>query len=242
MQYFGLTDRGKVRKKNEDCFFVDEGNSVFFVADGMGGHNGGQIASQMASEITEEYVKEHFSDDETVTEIMESAIQMANAEIYRKSRKVRSCSGMGTTVEACVLQDGKIFSFHVGDSRLYRVRADELTQLTTDHSYVEMLIENGDITREEARVHPNRNVITRAVGTDPVVSIDCAEFSVEEHDIYLLCTDGLTEMMDDGEILSIITSDLPFRDRAERLVETANERGGTDNITVLMIQVEGEKS
>ena len=237
MQYYGLTDQGMVRKQNEDCFFVDEKNGVFFVADGMGGHNGGKMASQMSADITKEYVNEHIPTDENVSLLLEEAIQKANSDIYHKAKKERAYNGMGTTVEACALKSDKLFSFHVGDSRLYRLRAGKLVQLTTDHSYVEVLVQNGNITRKEARSHPNRNVITRAVGTDPSVEIDRAEFSVKTGDVYLICTDGLTEMLDDRAIKKIILLDLPLKERVEKLIETANEKGGTDNVTALMIEV-----
>ena len=237
MRYYGLTDQGKVRKQNEDCFYIDEKNTVFFVADGMGGHNAGQVASQMSSQITEDYINEHISEDESIADLLRDAIVKANSDIYQKASKERSYSGMGTTVEACAIKENKLFSAHVGDSRLYRLRDSEFRQLTTDHSYVEMLIRNGDITREEAREHPNRNVITRAVGTDPTVEIDSAEFEIKPKDVYLLCTDGLTEMLEDSEIQEIISRDIPLKDQVEYLVQTANEKGGTDNVTVLMIQI-----
>ena len=237
MEQYGITHAGMVRENNEDRFVMDEKKHIYMVADGMGGHNAGEVASQMAVDITGEHIKDSLTPDADFTQVICDAITAANRDIFQKSCKNKKMAGMGTTLDICAFYEDKLVTFHVGDGRIYRLRGDEFSQLTTDHSFVEMLIQKGELTREEAENHPNRNMITRAVGTESTVLIDVSESEAEAGDLFLMCTDGLTNMLNSSEMEQILKLDVSLKKRANRLVELANEKGGTDNITVLMIEV-----
>lgn len=237
MEQYGITHTGMVRENNEDRFFMDKEKHIYMVADGMGGHNAGEVASQMAVDIAGQYINDSMTPDADLTQVICDAITAANRDIYQKSIHSKKLSGMGTTLDVCAFYEDKIITFHVGDSRIYRLRGDELSLMTTDHSFVEMLVQKGELTREEAENHPNRNMITRAVGTESTVLIDVSEQDAKPGDLYLMCSDGLTNMLNQSELEQILKLDVSLEDRANRLVELANEKGGTDNITVLMIEV-----
>lgn len=238
MEVSAATSAGCIRPLNEDAYYVSEPDSagmmLAIVADGMGGHNAGEIASGKAVGIVQKDVAEQ--SDKSAREILVKAVDDANREIYEMSKNKKSLSGMGTTMTACVAENNNVTAVQVGDSRLYRIRKDSITQITKDHSLVEMLVESGEITKEEAKSHPQKNIITRAVGTDKTVESDVYEFKTKKDDVILLCSDGLVNMVEDETILSIINTSKNLEEAANNLVLNAETAGGTDNITVILIR------
>ncbi len=238
MKISSATSVGKIRAVNEDAFFVsppdESGSLLAVVADGMGGHNAGEVASSEAINV----IKDVFPDNEhDAKQMLIEAINSANSTIYNMSLDKQTLYGMGTTITACVISGDKVTAAQVGDSRLYLIRDGMIIQITKDHSLVEMLIDNGSITKEDAKHHPQKNVITRAIGTDKEVSADIYEFSICEGDIILLCSDGLVNMVEDEKILSVITRSKAFEETADKLVKEAENAGGSDNITVILIKL-----
>ncbi len=237
MEVGSATSVGCIRPLNEDSYFVSEpgsGTLLAIVADGMGGHNAGEIASGEAVGIIQKDVLGKTG--EPLKDVLIKAVADANHEIYEMSIKKKKLSGMGTTITAAIVTEKNVTAVQVGDSRLYLIRKDEITQITKDHSLVEMLVDSGSITKEEAKHHPQRNVITRAVGTDKNVEADVYEFQTEPEDIVLLCSDGLVNMVDDEKILSVIKCAASMEYAANALVAEAEIAGGTDNITVIVIK------
>jgi serine/threonine protein phosphatase PrpC len=241
---FGVeSDRGKVREINEDSCKVITGidgmPDTFIVADGMGGHNSGELASRMAVELSEEYLLKFLQPDENEENILALISNMmaeVNKSIYSKAKESEENFGMGTTFIIGMLFKDKLYIGHVGDSRVYLVSNGVLKQLTTDHSYIEELIRNGSLTREEAQNHPKKNVITRALGCEENVEVDTYSVDVNDEDIFIFCTDGLTNMLSEKEILSIINNNDNPQDSCSELVRAANEKGGEDNITVIIVK------
>lgn len=237
MKISSATSVGKVRPVNEDAFFVSppdkSGSLLAVVADGMGGHNAGEVASSEAINVIKDVVLDN---EHNAKEMLIEAINSANSTIYNMSLDKQALYGMGTTITACVIEKDKVTAAQVGDSRLYLIRDEMITQITKDHSLVEMLIENGSITKEDAKHHPQKNVITRAIGTDKEVTADIYEFSICKGDIILLCSDGLVNMVEDEKILSIITRSRTFEKTADKLIAEAENAGGNDNITVILIK------
>ncbi len=233
----GRTDAGRVRRRNEDSFVLDP--PIFAVADGMGGAQAGEVASRLAAAAFREY---HDADRLEPAERVEAIIQEANRRIYERARTDAEASGMGTTVTAAILTNGRVSIGHVGDSRAYRIRNGELDQLTEDHSLVADLMRSGRLTPEEADAHPQRSVITRALGTDAEVDVDKVTVDVEPGDVFLLCSDGLTTMVPEEEILRIAQEAGTLDEIARGLVRAANSGGGEDNITVVLFRVEGDEA
>jgi PPM family protein phosphatase len=233
----GRTDPGRVRRRNEDAFVLDP--PLFAVADGMGGAQAGEVASRLAAAAFREY---HEADELAPDERLQAIIQEANRRIYERARADSDVSGMGTTVTAALLTGGGLTVGHVGDSRAYRIRNGELEQLTEDHSLVGDLMRSGRLTPEEADAHPQRSVITRALGTDPEVSVDTITVEAEPGDLFLLCSDGLTTMVADEDILGILSAAPTLDDAARELVRAANTGGGEDNVTVVLFRVEGDEA
>jgi serine/threonine protein phosphatase PrpC len=233
----GRTDAGRVRRRNEDSFVLDP--PLFAVADGMGGAQAGEVASRLAAAAFREY---HDADRLEPAERVEAIIQEANRRIYERARTDSEASGMGTTVTAAILTNGRVSIGHVGDSRAYRVRDGELEQLTEDHSLVADLMRSGRLTPEEADAHPQRSVITRALGTDAEVDVDMTTIDVEPGDLFLLCSDGLTTMVPEEDILRIAQESGSLDEIARTLVRAANSGGGEDNITVVLFRVEGDEA
>jgi PPM family protein phosphatase len=231
----GRTDAGRVRRRNEDSFVLDP--PLFAVADGMGGAQAGEVASRLAAAAFREY---HDADRLEPAERVEAIIQEANRRIYERARTDSEASGMGTTVTAAILTNGRVSIGHVGDSRAYRIRNGELEQLTDDHSLVADLMRSGRLTPEEADAHPQRSVITRALGTDAEVDVDTVTVDVEPGDLFLLCSDGLTTMVPEEDILRIAQEADNLDEVARTLVRAANSGGGEDNITVVLFKVEGD--
>ena len=239
MQIFSKTDRGRVRTDNQDAYFAGKitDDSVFaVVCDGMGGANAGNVASELAVRHISEYVIRSYRDgmDMTDTEkTLKNAIVSANISLYDMAVNNAELAGMGTTAVAAFVKDGTAVIAHVGDSRIYLVNG-EIKQLTRDHSVVQSLIESGKITPEDAKVHPRKNVITRALGAEEDVAVDSDCLNLSNGDTLLLCSDGLTNFLDDKDILKVFQNN-DISAVAERLVEEANENGGGDNITVVTV-------
>ncbi len=237
MKISSATSVGKIRAVNEDSFFVSEiaENNTFFaiVADGMGGHNAGEIASAKAVKI----IKDELTDvSRPSKDLLSEAIAYANNSIYKMSAASPDLYGMGTTVTACIAKGKTLTVAQVGDSRLYLIRDGKITQITKDHSLVEMLIQSGEITKEDAKNHPQKNVITRALGTNNFVETDIYELKLEKDDVILLCSDGLVNMVDDDKILSTVIQNKDFNTLSDILVKEAENAGGHDNITVVLIK------
>ncbi len=238
MRFGFKSDKGVVRKINEDSYNIIRNNDgipyCFIVADGMGGHNSGEVASKMAVDL----VTEAFNDDWKISGIqiadkITEVIRAANRIIYENSIEHAENHGMGTTIIVSVLHKDKVIIGHVGDSRVYLIRNNTILKITTDHSFIEELVNKGTLTREEAEMHPKKNVITRAVGYEDDVSIDIYESDFFDGDIFLLCTDGLTNKLSETEIFEIVNKSDELQTACERLVAGANKKGGEDNITVL---------
>lgn len=236
------TNVGRHREHNEDNYFA--GNTVFAVADGMGGHAAGEVASAAALRPIAALDGQEFEQDKAATEALCEAVKTANREVVSEAREDPDKSGMGTTLTAVIVRDGQLHLGHVGDSRAYLLRGTEaIDQLTTDHTLVEQLVQDGRLSRDEIATHPQRSVITRAIGVDADVDVDTlAPLVLRPGDQLLLCSDGLTGPVSDEEITSILL-DEPDGDAAvQRLIDTANEHGGPDNITVVLLRVEDDGS
>lgn len=239
MKFYGETDVGMVRSSNQDAFknTVFENDTVLsVVCDGMGGANAGNIASKMACDIITNIIVNSYSpnlNSLSVENLLKTAISSANVEIFSSANEIDEYKGMGTTVVVALVQNGTAYIAHVGDSRAYLVKSDGITQITRDHSVIQDLIESGHITVEEARNHPKKNVITRAVGTLEDIIVDFDELKIG-NGVILLCTDGLSNMLTDEEILQIFSQN-ELEDTANSLIKSANEKNSTDNITVALI-------
>lgn len=236
------TSKGRIRDTNQDFYYISSNIEypLFIIADGMGGHKAGEVASRMAVEIIssslEKEIKNLNMDENYIINSIRNSIWRANEEIYNTSLKREECSGMGTTVTLAWDIKGKIYIGHVGDSRAYILRSNNLYQITEDHSLVEELIKNGSISREEAKDHPQKNVITRAVGTSREIQADVIVKERSKGDILLLCTDGLTNMLNDDEIKELLLVNEDIQKACEYLVEKSNDKGGFDNISVVAIK------
>ncbi len=237
---FAKTDIGKVREINQDYYYTSDENSVpklCILADGMGGYKGGEIASKLAVESAKKYIENNFSNNfsekEEILKLIGNAVEYANMVVYEKSKEIKELEGMGTTLEVCLIYNNKAYIGHVGDSRIYRIRKDVIRKLTKDHSYVQQLVEDKKITREEAKVHPKKNMLTRALGCTPYVEPDLRARNFEKGDIFIMCSDGLTNMVDEKRIYELIKQDISKA--TNNLINEANSAGGYDNITVIII-------
>jgi protein phosphatase len=234
VEYAWRTDIGRVRSRNEDSVAVDAGVGLLVVADGMGGHNAGDVASRMAIEGVISAMQGSTDEDD---QRLVAAVRQANEAIYAAAGEDYERSGMGTTVVAVWLRPTRLVVAHVGDSRLYRLRAGVIEALTRDHSQVQELVDRGILTPAQARVSTRRNFLSRALGTDADVEIDSASHAHAAGDVYLLCSDGLTNMVEDGEIVALVRDAASLSAAAESLVALANERGGRDNISVALARL-----
>lgn len=241
MKVFTKTDVGMARSMNQDSFLVSEDNNnglnLYILADGMGGYKGGEIASKVAITAVSKYIIEKFDeiqkDKQSILNLVEDSIEFANSAIYEESEQDAELQDMGTTLEVVLIYKNKVYIGHIGDSRIYRVRKNKMKKITTDHSYVEKLIQDGDITREEAYNHPKKNLLIKALGTDEEACPDMIYTVLNKNDVIIICSDGLTNMLRDGEILEVVREQ--NEECAEILVEEANLAGGLDNITVIVI-------
>lgn len=236
------TDIGRVRQVNEDSLWVEHlpsGVVAAVVADGMGGHLAGEVASRMTVDSLQASISHAATGmtDEECEAMLQSAVKQANEVVYTTASSNEQYSNMGTTVIIALVEGERAVIAHVGDSRVYKANSDGLVQLTDDHTLVNELVKSGQITPEEAAVHPRRNVIMRAVGTDPEVSADVSVYSLTPSDILLLCSDGLTDMVSHDQMLeTLLTETLDLDGKTERLVSLALHAGGDDNITVVLLQ------
>lgn len=239
MNTYSITDIGKRRSANQDYVYASDqpvGNlpNLMIVADGMGGHNAGDLASHCTVESMLEYIQN--ASEKRPIPLISAAIHHANELVIEKSRSDKKLEGMGTTVVAATVKDGYLYVANVGDSRLYLID-QEIEQITRDHSLVEEMIRVGELQRKDARSHPDRNVITRAIGVRTPVRIDFFDVKLEEGDRILLCSDGLTTMVEDEDILHIVRKSTSPKEAAQRLVTEANKNGGKDNISVILAEV-----
>jgi PPM family protein phosphatase len=228
----GFTDPGRKRRRNEDSYVIEP--PLFAVADGMGGAQAGEVASRLAAAAFREF---HDADDLDPEKRLVAIIQEANRRIYERAADDSEVSGMGTTITAALVGGTGLAIGHVGDSRAYRLRAGRFEQLTDDHSLVADLVRSGRLTPEEADVHPQRSVITRALGTDAQVDVDTFTVPAENGDLFLLCSDGLTTMVGDEEIRDLVTRAKDLDQAGKGLVKAANRAGGEDNVTVVLFRV-----
>ena len=242
MRILATTDKGLVREINQDYYYISEANdneySLYILADGMGGYAGGEVASKLAVESVVEYIEKNISKTEKTKENLQKLIKdaaiYANKTVYEKSKSDIKLSEMGTTLDACLIYNNKVYIGHIGDSRVYRIRKSIIRKLTTDHSYVEKLVRDGTITREESYHHPKKNMLIKALGCQDYVEPDALIKGFLKDDILLLCSDGLTNMLTDKEIYEIIINNPENADKI--LIEKAKDNGGYDNITAVIIQ------
>ena len=237
MKVFTLTDKGRVRAINQDAFYQPRPGETFAViADGMGGHQAGDVASRLAVEEFTRWLKCAPRPSE---DTMRYAVSEANRAVYLKSKAEPDKAGMGTTLTALWLEDDGALLAHVGDSRAYRFRDGRLEQMSRDHSLVGEMVERGELTEEEARVHPQRNIITRSIGTGMRVKADVSRFDRLEGDVWLLCSDGLSMYFSREEMQGVLRGRRKWQTKLEDLVNTALERGGADNVTALLVVCDG---
>lgn len=232
MRVGARTDIGLVREHNEDSYY--NGHRLWMVADGLGGHQAGEVASQLAVHTISQAV---LGSEDCCSGSLSDAIYEANMKIYGEAKKSPQFAGMGTTITAA-LYDGidKLFIGHVGDSRAYLIRNGSMSQLTEDHSVVAVLLKDGALSAEEAKVHPHRNYLTQALGVDESIKVDLLEIKIFEDDYLVLTTDGLTNVVEDEEIVEIVNIEAEPQRICDILTDMARKRGGPDNITVLVIQ------
>ena len=248
LQIVSRSDSGMVRSHNEDAVFVNPACGLAILADGMGGYNAGEVASGMATSLLGSELEKIFTRADlrrsgaegrlSVHQVIEAEIAHANAAIYQSAQSQPQYAGMGTTLVMAVFHDNSMTVAHIGDSRLYRYRDDKLTLVTRDHSLLQEQIDSGMITPEEARRSQNRNLVTRALGVDPAVEPEIRDYDTLPDDLYLLCSDGLNDMVEDGEIeLTLRALGANLELAATQLVQMANDNGGRDNVSVILVRV-----
>lgn len=245
LQIGALTHPGVIREKNEDCYSIirkeDASAIVVIVADGMGGHKSGEQASKIATSIAQETLEQRLGVESLlapdICDVFTNIMEKANAQVIKIGAKNIKSSGMGTTLTILGIQKDEFVVSHVGDSRVYVVNENTIKRITTDHSYVQDLIDNGTITPEQAQNHPRRNVITKAVGGDKTIKPDFYRGKISANDSLLVCTDGLTNMVEETLILEILNKDLTADDAVKELVNLANDNGGSDNVTAVLVRI-----
>lgn len=243
MQYWGITDPGCARTQNQDAFqmeALDRNTLLCIVCDGMGGAKSGNVASTLAVDVFVQEIKRTWTpgmDPEKIDQILRGAVKLANFTVYDQAQQFEEFTGMGTTLVAVLIQGKHASVVNVGDSRCYGIDRDGIRRITTDHSLVQMMVSRGELTPERARNYPGKNLITRAIGTEPVVECDIFHKKLEGGDCLLLCSDGLSNMMDDQEILFEVVHGINKQSSCERLLDIAKNRGAPDNVTCVLIQV-----
>jgi serine/threonine protein phosphatase PrpC len=241
-RFFAKTDPGRARDNNEDSVVFDEATRTAVLADGMGGYNAGEIASGMATAFIKSELSRWLSEagpnaaSKEVRRAMEICVDNANLSIFNSANSNASYAGMGTTLVVAVFQGDKVLVGHIGDSRCYRLRAGVLEQITKDHSLLQEQIDAGLISQEQAANSSIKNLVTRALGVDNTVSLDVNEHAVQAGDLYLLCSDGLSDMVDDAMIAKIASAEVDLDEKTSQLIDTANANGGRDNISVLLVE------
>ena len=243
MQSWGLSDQGCVRKQNQDAYHIenlDRNTQLCVVCDGMGGAKSGNIASSLAVDVFVQEVKRSWTasmDKGKIEQMLRSAVKLANFTVYDQSMQFEDFDGMGTTLVAVLIRGRHATVVNVGDSRAYLVDRNGIRQLTKDHSLVQMMVERGELTPEMARTYPGKNLITRAIGTEPMVMCDVYHLELEKGDCLLLCSDGLSNMMDDQEILFEVVHGVNKQYCCQRLLDIAKNRGAPDNVTSILIMI-----
>ncbi len=243
MRYWGLTDPGCARSQNQDAFHMeplDRHTVLCVVCDGMGGAKSGNIASSLACDVFSQEIKQSWvpgMDQESIDRLLKGAVKLANFTVYDQSRQFEDFAGMGTTLVAALVQDKTVTVVNVGDSRCYCVDQDGISQITVDHSLVQLMVSRGEVTPEQAKTYPGKNLITRAIGTEPVVAGDIFHRSVEKGDCLLLCTDGLSNIIDEQEILFEVVYGQEKQQCCERLLDIAKNRGAPDNVTSVLVEI-----
>lgn len=237
-----ISDVGKIRENNQDAFYasLDVFFPLYMVADGMGGHKAGEVASSMVKSIIESNfsnAKDSLLNEDLIINLIKESIEEANTKIYLKSLEDEKYKGMGTTITLAYILKNKIYIGHVGDSRAYLIRGENIFQITEDHSYVNELLKTGSITKEEAKTHPKRNMITRAVGSSSIIEMDLIIKEYDINDILLLCSDGLSNMLKEFEIKDVFIGQDDIQKACETLATMANNKGGFDNITIVAIKL-----
>ena len=248
----GLSDTGVARLHNEDAFRIDGERGLYVVADGMGGHTHGEVASQIAVKTIGDFFSNRAdrtvvsrsdgSDLQAHSVDFKTAIELAHQAMLQAINEDLRLQGMGTTVAGIVVQDGIVAVGHVGDSRVYRLRDGQMELLTEDHTWVNEQVVAGYLTAEQARTHPLRNVVTRALGGEAAVVVDLQETPVCKGDLYLICSDGLTAMLSDLDIQARLTRGLPLTEICKKLIDDSNARGGVDNVTAILARIEEDSS
>ena len=238
---YAKSDVGKVREINEDSFYISnplDKVQLYMLADGMGGYNGGEIASKLAIQTAKKYIVNNFEqiekDRDSIIQLLGSSIEYANMIVYEKSKENKELEGMGTTLEICLIYNSKVYIGHIGDSRIYRIRKSFIRKLTQDHSYVQKLVKDGEITQEEAEHHPKKNMLMKALGCNAFVEPDVMVKGLLKDDILLMCSDGLSNLVDEENIYKIAKTNI--EQASKELVQMANDKGGYDNITVVIIK------
>ena len=238
---YAKSDKGNVRETNEDYFYISNSLDqiqLFLLADGMGGYNGGEIASQLAIQTAKNYIENNFKDIEkdrdSIIQLLGSSMEYANMVVYEKAKENPELQGMGTTLEICLIYNNKAYIGHVGDSRIYRVRKQFIRKLTQDHSYVQKLVKEGTITKEQAEHHPQKNMLMKALGCNAFVEPDVMVKGFLKDDIIIMCSDGLSNLVDQETIYEMASKNI--EQGTKDLVQLAKDRGGYDNITVVIIK------
>ncbi len=239
---YAKSDIGKAREINEDSFYITQDPldkiQLFILADGMGGCNAGEVASNKAVISAKNYIENNFDDTpkdkDSLIQLVASSLEYANMVIYEDSKKDENLEGMGTTLEVCLIYNNRAYIGHIGDSRIYRIRKDFIRKLTQDHSYVQKLVQDGTITKEEAEHHPKKNMLMKALGVNAFVEPDVMVKGFQKGDIIIICSDGLTNMVDIQEIFKAVNDN--FEIATKELVDLANKNGGIDNITIITIK------
>ena len=243
MQSWGLTDPGCVRKQNQDAFRIeqlDPGALLCVVCDGMGGAKSGNVASSLAAEVFVEEIRRNWvtgMSSDRIDLMLKNAVKLANFTVYDQAAQIEEFSGMGTTLVAALIRDSRATLVNVGDSRVYGIDRDGIRLLTKDHSFVQMMVDRGDLTPEAAKSYPGKNLITRAIGTEPMVMCDIYHREVSKGDYLLLCSDGLSNVMDDQEILFEVVHGVNKQYCCQRLLSIAKNRGAPDNVTSVLVLV-----
>ena len=238
---YAKSDKGNVRETNEDYFYISNSLDqvqLYLLADGMGGYKGGEIASQLAVQTAKNYIENNFKDIEkdrdSIIQLLGSSMEYANMVVYEKAKENPELQGMGTTLEICLIYNNKVYIGHVGDSRIYRVRKQFIRKLTQDHSYVQKLVKEGTITKEQAEHHPQKNMLMKALGCNAFVEPDVMVKGFLKDDILIMCSDGLSNMVEQDTIYQMASKNI--EQATKDLVQLANDRGGYDNITVIVIK------
>ena len=243
MQSWGLTDPGCVRKQNQDTYRIeqlDRSSVLCVVCDGMGGAKSGNVASSLAAEVFVEEVRrswKHMMDQEHIDQVLRSAVKLANFTVFDQARQFEEFEGMGTTLVAALVRGRKATVLNVGDSRAYGIDRGGIQQITKDHSLVQLMVDRGELTPEMAKRYPGKNFITRAVGTEPTIQFDIFHLDMAKGDFLLLCSDGLSNMMDDQEILFEVVHGVNKQHCCKRLLDIAKNRGAPDNVTSVLVLI-----